>query len=76
MCGRFTQNYTWEEVYAFLKMFGNGKAETGVQRVNLSLYSAAMFQVEKRIALGSEDISGAQDVGTAEEDHAVAIGVG
>ena len=22
MCGRFTQNYTWEEVYAFLKVFG------------------------------------------------------
>jgi hypothetical protein len=21
-CGRFTQNYTWEEVYAFLKVFG------------------------------------------------------
>jgi hypothetical protein len=21
MCGRFTQNYTWEEVYAFLKVF-------------------------------------------------------
>ena len=22
MCGRFTQNYTWEEVYAFLNVFG------------------------------------------------------
>jgi hypothetical protein len=22
MCGRFTQNYTWEEFYAFLNMFG------------------------------------------------------
>ena len=22
MCGRFTQNYTWEEVYAFLRVFG------------------------------------------------------
>ena len=22
MCGRFTQNYSWEEVYAFLKVFG------------------------------------------------------
>ena len=22
MCGRFSQNYTWEEVYAFLKVFG------------------------------------------------------
>ena len=22
MCGRFTQNYTWEEVYTFLKVFG------------------------------------------------------
>jgi hypothetical protein len=22
MCGRFTQNYTWEEVYAFFRMFG------------------------------------------------------
>ena len=21
MCGRFKQNYTWEEVYAFLNMF-------------------------------------------------------
>jgi len=22
MCGRFTQNYTWEEVHAFLNVFG------------------------------------------------------
>jgi putative SOS response-associated peptidase YedK len=22
VCGRFTQNYTWEEVDAFLKVFG------------------------------------------------------
>jgi putative SOS response-associated peptidase YedK len=22
MCGRFTQNYTWEEVHAFLRVFG------------------------------------------------------
>src|SRR5271156_1651984 len=22
MCGRFTQNYTWDEDYAFLKVFG------------------------------------------------------
>src|ERR1700722_3426110 len=22
MCGRFTQNYTWEQVYAFLSVFG------------------------------------------------------
>jgi putative SOS response-associated peptidase YedK len=22
MCGRFTQNYTWDEVHAFLSVFG------------------------------------------------------
>jgi hypothetical protein len=22
MCGRFTQNYTWEQVYTFLSVFG------------------------------------------------------
>lgn len=22
MCGRFTQNYTWQEVHAFLSLFG------------------------------------------------------
>ena len=22
MCGRFTQSYTWQEVYAFLNLFG------------------------------------------------------
>src|ERR1700733_13078481 len=25
MCGRFTQNYTWEEVYTFLNVFGTAR---------------------------------------------------
>ena len=37
---------------AFLQMLRHGDAQNVIQRVDLALNAAAVFQVEKRIALG------------------------
>ena len=51
-----------ESLATVLQPLRHGDAQDMIQRVNFTLHAAAVFQIEKRVALGSKDVAGAQDV--------------
>ena len=61
---------------AFLVVRGHHQLQNVVQRGDLALHAAAALDVDERIAAGREDVAGAHHVRAAEQNDAVAIGVG
>src|SRR6202044_4153429 len=61
---------------AFLRFGGNGQLQYMVQSRDLALYASAAIHVDERISAGSENIAGADDVRTAKQNQAVAVGMG
>ena len=60
---------------AFLQGRRHGEIDNAIQRVDNALNAAAAIEIDDRVAGGDENVAGADDVGAAKEDQAVAIGV-
>ena len=56
-------------------VFGNGQVQQPIQSVDDPLQTAAVREVDRRIAIGDVNIAGADHIGTAEIDHGVAVGM-
>ena len=60
---------------AFFVGAGNHEVEQAIERVDFAVDRTAFREIDHGVAIGSEDVAGADDVGAAEEDQAVAVGV-
>lgn len=59
-----------------LMLTGNRQVQQMIQSSDDPIDAAAVLAVDHRVRFGGEDIAGGDHVGTAEEDHAITIGMG